>query len=95
MAGGRRFGVKGRKIVYVKEWEIESGDNMVTSWYTGSRIWREIELVARGDKRYIKICRWIWYVLKDEELDKDTSREVDSEWGFRKTINISDSWLHH
>ena len=60
MAGGRRFGIKGRKIVCAKEWEIESGDNMVTPWYTGSKTWREIELVARGDKRYVdryNICQ--------------------------------------
>ena len=28
---------------------------------------------------------------KDEELDKDTSRKVDGERGFRKTIDISNT----
>jgi len=33
--------------------------------------------VARYNKRYRKICEWIQYLLKDEELDRGTSREVN------------------
>ena len=30
---------------------------------------------------------------EDEKLDRGTSREVDSKWGSRETVNIFDSWL--
>jgi len=30
MVGRRGFGIKERKDVYTKEWEVESGDNPVT-----------------------------------------------------------------
>jgi len=36
-------------------------------------------LVARNNKgyRYRKICRWIWYVLKNEKLYRNTGGETD------------------
>jgi len=36
MADRRRSGIKERKGIYTKGWEVESRDNLVTSWYTGS-----------------------------------------------------------
>jgi len=35
-------------------------------------------LVARGNKRCWKICKWMQYVLEDKEFDRDISGEVDS-----------------
>ena len=76
MVDRRRVGVKRRKSVCTEGWGVESRNNLVTSWYTSSRTWREVEddrvsneklLVARGYKRYRKICRRMWYVLKDKE----------------------------
>ena len=58
MAVRNRIGTEGEKNIYAKEWGVESRNNLVTSWYTDSRIWREVEengasnkklLVARND----------------------------------------------
>jgi len=38
MASRRRFGVKGGKIIYAKEWGVEGGDNIVILWYASNRI---------------------------------------------------------
>jgi len=34
-------------------------------------------------------------MLEDEELDRDTSREVDNEWSTRKAINTLNSRLYY
>ena len=63
-------------------------DNLASPQYAGSKTWGKMEynrvsdkelLVARSSKRCRKICRGIQYVLKDEEQDRDTSREVNDE----------------
>jgi len=36
MVDRRRSGIKERKDICTKWWEVESRDNLVTSWYTGS-----------------------------------------------------------
>ena len=96
----RRFSVKRGEIICAKEWEVESRDNPVTSWCINSRIWREMEdnrvgnkklLIVRDNKKCKKICKWVWYMSKNKELDKGISREVDSEQGSRKTMNTFNS----
>ena len=37
----------------------------------------------------------MWYVLKNKESNRGTSREVDGEWGSRKTIDTLNGWLHY
>ena len=76
MVDGRRFGAEGRKCVYTKRWRIEDRNNPVTSWYTSSRTWREIEnnradnkklLVAKSNKRCWKIYGRMCYMSKNEK----------------------------
>ena len=66
MANRRRFSIERRISVYTKEWGVESGNNLATSWYTSSRIWKKMEndrvgnkklLVDRSNERYRKICK--------------------------------------
>ena len=35
-------------------------------------------LVVRDDKRYKKICKWMWHMSENGELNKDTSRKFNS-----------------
>ena len=42
------------------------------------RVSDEKLLMARDNKKYRKVCRWMWYVSKDEKLYRDTSRKVNS-----------------
>jgi len=52
-------------------------------------------LVARGYKRCRKICGQIWYMPKNKESDRNTSRKVDSRWSTRKAINTFNSRLYY
>ena len=87
-----------------KGWETESRDNLVASWCTGGRTWRKVEdnrvgnkklLVAWSDKGYEKIYEWMWYVSKDEKLDRGISGKVKIEWDTKEAMNIFDSRLYH
>ena len=51
--------------------------------------------MARGNKRYKKICGRIYYISENRESNKDTSRKANSEQSTRKTINIFDSKLYY
>jgi len=51
MASRRRFGVKGGKIIYAKEWGVEGGDNIVILWYASNRIWRERKAMNKLNSR--------------------------------------------
>ena len=102
MADRRRAGIEERESLCTKGWEIKSGNNPVVSWCTSSRTWKEMKnnrvgdkklLVARSNKKYRKIYIWLWFMLENEEWDKDTIREV--EWGTGETIDISDSRFYH
>ena len=104
MAGGQRFDIEEGKSIYAKEWEVMDRGNLVTLWYTGSWTWKKIEnngagnkklLVARSNKRYNKIYRWIWHVLENKKFNRNTSREVDSKWIFRNAMDIFNSRLYH
>jgi len=68
MADRRRSGIKERKDICTKGWEVESWDNLVISWYASGRTWRKVEgnrvgdeklLVVWSDKRHRKIYGWM------------------------------------
>jgi len=76
MANRRRFNTEGEKGLCPKEWGAKNGNNIATSWYTGSRIWRKIEdngtsnkklLVAEYDKKCGEICKRVRYMSENEE----------------------------
>jgi len=52
-------------------------------------------MVARSNKRYREIYRWVWYVLEDEESDKGTGRKSKVEQNTSKTIDSSNSQLYN
>ena len=52
-------------------------------------------LVARSNERCRKIYKWMWYISKNEELDRGTSREVEVEWGTREAMDVSNGGLYH
>ena len=52
-------------------------------------------LVARDYKRCRKIYRQIWYISKNKESDRNTSRKFDSKWSTRKAIDIFNSRLYY
>ena len=104
MTGRGRSSVERGENLYTKEWSIESGNNPVISWCTSSRTWGKVKdnrisneelLVARGDERYEKIYRGLWYVSKNKEQDRRVCRKVEVEWGSRKTINTSNSGFYY
>ena len=37
----------------------------------------------------------MWFALKDGELDKSTSGEVDNKWSIKEAMNIFDSELYY
>jgi len=53
MVGRRRFGIEERKNTCTKEWEVKVRDNLVTSWCTSGRTWREIEDNRVGNKKLL------------------------------------------
>ena len=76
MADRGRFSVKGIKDIYTKGWEVKNRNNLVTLWYTSNRTWKKVEdnrisdeelVMAKSNKRYRKICGWLWYVSKNKK----------------------------
>ena len=51
--------------------------------------------MARGNKRYKKICGRIYYISEDRESNKNTNRKANCEQSIRETMNIFDSRLYH
>ena len=37
----------------------------------------------------------VWYMSKDEKLDKDTNRKAKVEQSTREAVNTLDSWLYN
>lgn len=50
-------------------------------------------LVARSDKEYRKVYRWVWFVLKYKELYRSISRKTNDKQDTKETMDISDSWF--
>ena len=59
------------------------------------RIGNKELLIVWSDKRCEKVYRQLWYVLKDKESYRGTSRKAEVEWNTRKAIDISDSGLYY
>jgi len=57
--------------------------------------WKMTELVARNNKRGGKICRWMRWMPKIQELKQSTSRKADVQCNPRKTMEPYLGRLHH
>ena len=53
MAVRNRIGIEEEKNIYAKEWGVKSKNNLVTSWYTDSRTWREVEEDGASNKKLL------------------------------------------
>ena len=51
--------------------------------------------MAESNKEYRKVYREMWYVLNNKEPNRGSSKETNSEWSARETMNIFNSRLHH
>ena len=60
-----------------------------------NRVGNKELLVAWSNKRCKKIYRWLWYVLEDEELNRDTSGKAEVEWDTRKAMDTLNSRLYN
>ena len=63
---------------------------MKDDWVSSEKL-----LVAKSNKGCRKICRWVWYMLKNEEPYGNTSRKTNGQWDAEKAIDTSNSWIYH
>ena len=59
------------------------------------KVGNEELLVARNNKEYEEVYRWMWYVPEDEKLYRSTSGKTNGEWGVWETVDIFNDRFYH